>query len=611
MPEKLLTEAAWKSFAKNGDHKDAALLKALKALDQAAKDDPSGALHALDDIEEQIGALRKAGRADKALGSHLNQMEVALGKERKLQQKQLDAQSKDADGADVEDSPTLLTTKLLPLLREVRKGSVTMSALIVTAGKDAAVMLARRPIPPARSKLLKEYLGISAGTKIIPAECLLEDNAVTFLVQSQATGLAKKLKQALLNQVEQRLKVRVRGLEPGDVDEEAEDEAPEGQGQAPVSPTGSEPVDETRRLFLERLDQLSPRVAAALRDQKGDTGKLRAVIAFAREKGEAAAWTSGLKALETLEKLLEAAAQGDSAASSPTSPPETAGKDGKVGAGAAFNARLAALMPKLKEALGAGGPAATDLKLKVSEAGVTARKGLFDEAHALLDDAEALLTGSDEEPSSPTDPLALAWRERLQGTARALGEKAPPGHADAAKLQAILDHANKLAAGGDWRKALAALDQLDKILAARTAPPPGETADPQPGPRRLPVAYLKSVHAYRKAAALVKGRIQTLKQAIPQALPTQQELIDTLAEVLDQHNELLLEAVDDAMTAIQGEQGVVTQALADTIDTYLDLLSSDPLIKAADSNPFGVQIDLQDTLFSALSEVRRTMPEPN
>lgn len=66
----------------------------------------------------------------------------------------------------------------------------------------------------------------------------------------------------------------------------------------------------------------------------------------------------------------------------------------------AFNKRLADVIGILKPALVAQHPGATDAKLKVSEAGVFARKQEFDQAHALLDAAEALLAGWQE--ATPT-----------------------------------------------------------------------------------------------------------------------------------------------------------------------------------------------------------------
>ena len=47
--------------------------------------------------------------------------------------------------------------------------------------------------------------------KYIVGECKFEDKALTFVVQSPATQLAKRIRQALLEQTEMRLKVKVQG----------------------------------------------------------------------------------------------------------------------------------------------------------------------------------------------------------------------------------------------------------------------------------------------------------------------------------------------------------------------------------------------------------------
>ena len=51
-----------------------------------------------------------------------------------------------------------MTSKMIPLLRELRKGEATMHALIGTAGKNTAVLIMRRPVPLARRKMLAEVL---------------------------------------------------------------------------------------------------------------------------------------------------------------------------------------------------------------------------------------------------------------------------------------------------------------------------------------------------------------------------------------------------------------------------------------------------------------------
>src|SRR4029453_4215631 len=68
---------------------------------------------------------------------------------------------------------------------------------------------------------------------------------------------------------------------------------------------------------------------------------------------------------------------------------------GAADAGAAFKARLSALVPSVKAAIAAGGPSALDIKLKVSEAGVFATKKNFDQANLLLNEVEERLRDSE------------------------------------------------------------------------------------------------------------------------------------------------------------------------------------------------------------------------
>ena len=134
------------------------------------------------------------------------------------------------DGDEEADTPALLTTKMVPLLRELRKGEAQMHALICTAGKNTALLIMRRAISPSRRKLLADAVDAKGGAKYIAGECVFENKALTFVVASPAAQLAKRLRQALLDQTDMRMKVRVRG-EDG-VDEDGEDEGDEQPGGA-------------------------------------------------------------------------------------------------------------------------------------------------------------------------------------------------------------------------------------------------------------------------------------------------------------------------------------------------------------------------------------------
>ena len=405
MSDKNLTELEWKKFSKGRDLKDSALVKALAALEKAKA--PDQQLTALSEIEKQADILRKSAKGDKELGSYLDDLDKALDKQRKLSDFEARKATKEAakDGGDDDEAetPALLTSKMIPLIRQVKKGE-EMQALLANNGKDVAVMLSRRPISPSKRKLMTEYL--DGGTpKFYPGICIFEENAYTFVLKTQAGGLAKKLKAALLKQVELRLKVRVRGEDPNDVDddgEEAEDEGGEGQGDknpqavaqqpAAIPEAPPKPPDPLKAQYDKRMVTMEPRVLAVLKAQTGDASKIRAVADFVREKGDGGNYKAALAGMESLEKLLEVAGN----AATPTPGPATA----TVDPGAAFNARLAAMMPQVKDVIAAATDYSQDVKLKVSEAGVFARKKDFEQANALLDDAEELI----EEVLNPDAP---------------------------------------------------------------------------------------------------------------------------------------------------------------------------------------------------------------
>ncbi len=340
MTDKHLTGVEWKKFSKGRELKDAALLKAFAAFEGAK--DPGAVLAALDEIDKQADLLRKANKADKELSAYLDEAGKAAAKERKLAEAEAKKAAQEEAGDDEEDSPALLTTAMGPLLRQVRKG-VPMKALVALAGKDTAVLLSRRSIAPTRRKLLQEYLGGGAA-RFVLGECIWEENAHTFVLQTQAAGLAKKLKAALLAQTQMRAKVRVRGESPEDIDDD---------GEAP------EPEE------AEGLAAGAATVAA----------------------GAAASAAAAAAATATTQ-----------AAHEPPDPHDAQAR--------AFNARLAGLMPGIKQALVAAGPDAGALKAKVSDAGTHARNKEFAQANALLDDAEQMMAGPSAAASSAASAAA-------------------------------------------------------------------------------------------------------------------------------------------------------------------------------------------------------------
>ena len=201
-----LSEAAWKIAAKGKLCKGAALIKALQALEAGAAAGPEAKLEALDEVEKQALLLLKAVAGDPALKDGLEAMAAAIDKARDA------AQQAALDAAAIHP---LLGTRLLALLRLVRRGSV-MQALVGLSGKEAALLLSTRKVAPAARKLLREHLQAPGNLKFYLGECRFEEEAHTFVLHPVAAGLDKKLKAAILAQTKLRIKVRVRAAVPED-----------------------------------------------------------------------------------------------------------------------------------------------------------------------------------------------------------------------------------------------------------------------------------------------------------------------------------------------------------------------------------------------------------
>ena len=249
---KLLIDTSWRDvLSKNKTFKDNGLLKSLGEIKKLGDDDHDDAQKILDEVLKLGGQLKKSKEASAApavskflaelvSAAETAQKEVAKakadadkkGKAAEAEAKKRDEGKKGEDEEEGEDEASeLLTTKMIPLLRDIKKGNHTMHVLVASAGKDVSVLISRKPISPARRKLLADDLGLSGGIKYIVGHCLKEEGMTTFALKTQVAGMAKKLKLALLAQTGLRVKVRCRG-EDGETDEEFEEEEGDGGAQA-------------------------------------------------------------------------------------------------------------------------------------------------------------------------------------------------------------------------------------------------------------------------------------------------------------------------------------------------------------------------------------------
>ena len=219
---KALSDRGWKEIASDNKVKDNGLQKALEKLPKIDDEAHDDATKALSEVSKLAQALKKdravAAMAEvvKYLGSMLDAAEDALKlvekdqaaheKKQKAQaaadaRKKKDEEDAEAEGEDDEEddeTSELLTTKFKPLLKLVQKGN-TLQTLVAKSGKKVVIMLSRKPIPPARRRILSEALG-GGSTKYYPGTCSLEAGVVTFHLSAEVAGLTKLVKLALLEQ---------------------------------------------------------------------------------------------------------------------------------------------------------------------------------------------------------------------------------------------------------------------------------------------------------------------------------------------------------------------------------------------------------------------------
>lgn len=600
-----LSESAWTGFTKKLklELDDGPLVKALSRLDKtddAALDRRKTALEELvDQIKKQAAtqAKRKKELGDKLFGEVRDKLDELMGLVEKSI-KEIEAKSK-TDGDDEDDSsPALLTAKMIPLLRELRKGETTMPALICIAGKNTVFLISRRAIAPARRKMLAEAADAKGGAKYIVGECCYENKALTFIVQSPAAGLAKRLRQAVLDQTEMRLKVVVRGDDGEDHDgeEDAQSVAAEGapppapaQGAAPQATPAPEPDAAQAAAYAARRRQLEEGLQAALRSQHPESTKLRAVSGFADEKAKAHDYAGAHKALEMLEKLLATPVTPPGMA--PAAPAAPAAASHAPDPAVAFNERLKALLPRLRDA--AGTPQGDQAKVKAAEAGVAARGQDFEQGHMRLDEAEALLSGRGLDPAHVppgTEDAGRAIVERLKALLPRLKDVAgtPVGE----QVRLLASQAGVLARDKSFEQATALLDQAEHLLGG------GDDAFRE-----------RWVAARGDLAEAVERTVAQLEALARVLMATEDENLVWVAEDgIGQVAGLLrtgLGAVDRATSKSAAQLAVKAAPVIASMRNSLQ----DPRLKACDSNEFGVEVAVAATVGKALSTLETLLDQ--
>jgi hypothetical protein len=551
MDGKLLTKAAWEVQAKKLKVDARELSVALAAYEKCDTDDPEAGEESLKNIQKKASALKR-DKDYKAASDYLGDVsDAAADALKQLAKKEAAGASggsggdkeQDEDEDEEEEDAGDLGAKLKSALNTVKSrglgeqeaGTPHLKFVACVAGSGCGLVITRTP--GKNSRKLAESVAGSSG-RFIKGECVYENHAYTFIMERVSPGLAKKFSNALIAATGQKYKVRVRSLDGSlELDEEtdlehgeapeggaAQDGAPQGgaaqggaaqggaaqggaaQGGAPQEASTEPPPATDEAGILAALKALKPQVdkltAAAAPSASTITGLFVAAVTLLKNKEVQAASAK----LEELTAALRSALAGLEANGQP--PPAEQGGPA-AGTEADFKARLTGLMPRIKEAIAAGGENGQAVKAGAGQAAASAKGGDFPGACAALDEVEKLL-GAGSQDAISTEDFAKgrqAWdnlrrniRGQLQqieqaviGSVRGLnGDEAAGSHFDEEEVALKVKDIYKILDGLDERLT----GKLDEGLNAGSA-------EEQSARRREAGALIKEYQAFVSGNPLV------------------------------------------------------------------------------------------------------------
>ena len=329
---------------------------------------------------------------------------------------------------------------------------LTMKFAFVDAkGNDQPAMMALNRRMSARGLFKK--LQAAAGVKTGAYGSAWVDGTILMLqLDKPLSGLVKKVRQPVRASG---FRISKAVLYNADGSEFESDDTPdEAIGNDPAAPgaeagkSSAPPAPPKPSVTYEaKLATLKPRIHKAAAEGSPDVPKHDKLLEFATTKAKAEDFLGAVAALRQIEQLLD----------NPT--PKTTAPGG-VDPAAAFNARFAALLPKIKTA-------ELEIKAIASEAGIIAKNQKdYDKAGKMLDEVEALLGQQDGSGQQPT-PRQTASGRSESGFSKVAFESIhldweSGKKATAARLkqlnQAIVDD-------GDGAEFVTAAAKLDKVLA--------------------------------------------------------------------------------------------------------------------------------------------------
>ncbi|MBT9500416.1 MAG: hypothetical protein IV092_04175 [Burkholderiaceae bacterium] len=560
MGDKYLSEKEWKNFSKNPAYKDAALVKALAALDKAEKQGPEAQISALDELDKQVDVLLKAHKGDKILANYLDEIDKAARKLRREADKALEqAADKDAEEDDEPGSALLDPKRLLAQLTLCRRDPERTVQFGFVDGKDKnPAVLALSPKVSGRKLFakLQAETGVKTGAY---GSAWVDGSSLMLQLDKPLGGLVKKVR-APVKACGFKIAKAVLWNADGTVfeqDEQDDGAEPQPPAEASATPAATVAADTptggsipSAQPALEAAYQA--RVKALTEDLKmaiisgtpaGNEARLRFSESqvFSRNKD----FPQAMALLVAVEEAIKRALAGTAGASDAATQANAAAAGDPA---TEYKARLADCSPAIKAAIVAKGP------------NVAAIAKLMAQSIAL---------------SKPGGDMALAL----------------------AKL-------------AECR----ALASADAPAAAMPAAPAASPAVPK---RKRPVsprvAFMQARLLWSQARTKIQAELRQLEAAILEGAKDEPDFAEIKAnsgvvyEMLDFLDEGLIDKLDEALNATTDAERRDLQAQAlDIVNENLDYVSTDAMVKDILNNGF-VKLSFLPTLEPLLKDLAQTL----
>lgn len=192
---------------------------------------------------------------------------------------------------------------------------------MVLKGSDGALLVERKKIAPAKIQEAKKRTG---GSTVVLGVCYGEEGLLVFETAGAPGGTwAQAAKKIAKESCGATITAEFRqGRDPDSIPEPHDDEQETAEGSDEEAGDGAAAAQ-----WARRSKAVAPRLLAALKANKGDVSKLRAVFTFAQEKAAAGDHAKALLGLDNLEKLLKAA----ESTTDDAAPPSADGKGNLAG----------------------------------------------------------------------------------------------------------------------------------------------------------------------------------------------------------------------------------------------------------------------------------------